>query len=94
MKTGAFHYTQGFRRLLEYAAYDCAERGEREVRVDHLLLALYREDFPLIDEVLASFRVDSMVVLGRLLEANPPRGRRLARLLSTSLSLLHRDSDA
>ena len=78
MKTGTFRYTQGFRRLLDYAAFDCADRGEREVRVDHLLLGLYREDFPLIDDVLANFRVDSMVVLDRLLKANPSRGVRVA----------------
>ena len=78
MSVRTFRYAPGFRRLLDYAAYDCAERGEREVRVDHLTLALYREDFPLIDEVLASFRVDSMVVLDRLLRANPAVGSPLA----------------
>jgi len=71
MATTSFQYDPGFKRLLEYAAYDCAERGERAVRVDHLALALYREDFPLVDEVLAAFRVDSINVLERLLKANP-----------------------
>jgi len=68
-------YSQSFERLLDYAAYDCAVRGETAVAVDHLLMGLYREDFPLIDEVLASFRVDSMVVLDRLLSANPESRR-------------------
>ena len=85
MAARTFRYAPAFNRLLEYAAYECAERGEQDVRVDHLLLALYREDFPLIDEILASFRVDSLVVLDRLLKANPYSGRR-ARLAEVTLT--------
>lgn len=64
-------YATDFQRLLEYAAYDCGQRGGAEITVDHLMLGLYREDFPLVDEVFATFRVDSMVVLERLLRLNP-----------------------
>jgi ATP-dependent Clp protease ATP-binding subunit ClpA len=73
-RTQTFGYTAGFRRLLDYASHDCALRGEHAVRVDHLVMGLYREDFPLIDEILGSFRVDSLVVLDRLLKANPATG--------------------
>ena len=45
-------YATDFQRLLEYAAYDCGQRGASEITVDHLMLGLYREDFPLVDEVL------------------------------------------
>lgn len=78
-------YSPGFQRLLEYAAYDCALRGQTAVLPDHLLLGLYREDFPLIDTTLATFKVDSLVVLDRLLHANP-EARKPTRAESVRLS--------
>ena len=71
-------YATDFQRLLEYAAYDCGQRGASEITVDHLMLGLYREDFPLVDEVFATFRVDSMIVLERLLRLNPEGADRLS----------------
>ena len=67
-------YSPAFQRQLEYAAYDCAQRGGRAIADDHLLLGLYRENFPLVDEVFSTFRVDSLKVLERLLEAHPEAG--------------------
>ena len=64
-----------FDRLLAYAAYDCAQRGKRLVNSDHLLLGLYREDFPLVDEVMCSLDVDAFYALGRLLKFNPESER-------------------
>ncbi len=72
-------YSPTFERQLEYAAYDCAERGRQEVGVDHLLLALYRLDFPLIHEVFATFRVDALALLDRILCANPEGSSRIGR---------------
>jgi ATP-dependent Clp protease ATP-binding subunit ClpA len=68
-------YAAGFERLLTYAAYDCAQAGGTAVEVDHLLLGLFREDFPLVDEVLQSFRVDSLQLLERLLQRHPEAAR-------------------
>jgi ATP-dependent Clp protease ATP-binding subunit ClpA len=88
-------YSPGFQRMLEYAAYDCSQTGGGEVGVDHLLMGLYREDFPLIDEVLGSFRVDSMVVLERLWKAYERAAERTVapekvRLGAEALAAIHR----
>lgn len=72
-------YSPNFERQLEYAAYDCAERGSQELGVDHLLLALYRMDFPLLHEVFATFRVDALALLDRILRANPEGAARVGR---------------
>src|SRR5687767_3832918 len=68
-------YSPAFQRQLEYAAYDCAQRGASVIVADHLLMGLYREDYPLLDEVLGTFRVDSIVVLDRLLKRHPEAPR-------------------
>jgi ATP-dependent Clp protease ATP-binding subunit ClpA len=60
-----------FNRLLAYAAFDCAQRGSKVINSDHLLLALYREDFLLIDQVMTMLDIDSFYPLGRLLKNNP-----------------------
>jgi ATP-dependent Clp protease ATP-binding subunit ClpA len=63
--------SKGFKRSIAYAVYDCAARGKREITVDHLLLGLYREDFPLIDDVTKTFAVDSFKLLDYLILRNP-----------------------
>ena len=72
-------YAASFERLLEYAAYDCGLRGKSDVACDHLMLGLYREDFPLLDEVFATFRVDSLAILDRLMKAHPETERPVDR---------------
>ena len=66
--------SRGFKRAIAYAVYDCAARGMREISVDHLLLGLFREDFPLIDDVTKTFSLDSFKLLDGLLLNNPESG--------------------
>ena len=62
---------QGVKRVLSYAAHDCSLRGKEIVSPDHLLLALFREDFVLIDAVAACYRLNSLKVLEQICENNP-----------------------
>jgi len=66
--------SRGFKRAIAYAVYDCAARGMRDITVDHLLLGLFREDFPLIDDVTKTFALDSFKLLDGLLLNNPENG--------------------
>ncbi|MFC2174231.1 Clp protease N-terminal domain-containing protein, partial [Acidobacteriota bacterium] len=59
------------RRVLSYAAYDCAQRGKTLITPDHLLLGLFREDFPLIDELLDHLNMNSLHLLSQILKHNP-----------------------
>lgn len=62
---------QGVKRILSYATYDCSVRGKDIVSPDHLLLALFREDFVLIDAVASSYRLNSLKILEQICEHNP-----------------------
>jgi ATP-dependent Clp protease ATP-binding subunit ClpA len=59
------------KRLISYAIYDAAQRGQSVLNADHLLLGLFREDFPLIDSVTDQFQVNSFMVLDKVLRTNP-----------------------
>lgn len=62
---------QGVKRILSYAAYDCGLRGKEIVSPDHLLLALFREDYILIDAVAACYRLNSLKILEQICRNNP-----------------------
>jgi len=62
---------QGVKRVLSYAAHDCSLRGREIVSPDHLLLALFREDFVLIDAVASCYRLNSLKILEQICENNP-----------------------
>ncbi len=62
---------QGVKRILSYATHDCSVRGKEIVSPDHLLLALFREDYVLIDAVAACYRLNSLKVLEKICANNP-----------------------
>jgi len=63
--------SRGFKRTVAYAVYDCAARGKSSLSADHLLLGLFREDFPLIDDITNTFSLDSFKLLDTVLGENP-----------------------